>query len=383
VAARAEVLAKTESASIVNMLGTPNVSETALTSLRETMKRVFPKESIQVSMSGGSLVLYGTVSSADIAARAEALAKTESKDVVNTLSAKHVSDVVLLRVRFAEIERSAIQTIGFSLFGNGANTVGGVSPTANFRAADGIALDQSPISRAGTQPFATFSDAINILLLRQDLNIEALIKALEQKNLAQILAEPNLLTLSGKEANFLAGGEIPIPIAQGGSGSNTSITVLWKEFGIRLKFTADVLSGDMINLKVAPEVSTLDYTHAIKLPGADDPIPALVTRKAQTEVELLNGQSFAIAGLIDNRLSEFVSKIPGLGDIPILGRLFQNRSMNRANTELLVLVTPQLVKPLPADQPLPTPGFPLDFLDNKKFDGKTGKGPAAKDAKRP
>jgi len=384
VASRAEALAKTESAPIVNMLGMPGVSEVALKSLRETMKRVFPKEDIQVHLSGGSLILYGTVSAPEVAARAETLAKTESKDVVNTLKPPHVSDVVLLRVRFAEINRSAIQNLGISIFGSGANTVGGTTATSNLQAVDGISLEKNPISRAGTQPFAIFGDAINILLLRQDINVEALIKALEQRNLAQTLAEPNLLTLSGKEASFLAGGEIPIPVAQGGSGNNSSISVLWKEFGIRLKFTADVLLDNMINLKVAPEVSTLDYAHAIKLPGADDPIPALVTRKAQTEVELLNGQSFVIAGLLDKEVVDLTTKIPGLGDIPILGKLFRNRSTNRKDTELLVLVTLQLVKPLSADQPPPLPNFPLNFLDNKKFDGKAGgSAPAKKNAKQP
>jgi pilus assembly protein CpaC len=377
VSARVEALAKTESAPIVNMLKTPNASDMGLSSLRDTMKRVFPKENIQVDFSGGALVLYGTVSSPETAARAEALAKTESKDVVNTLRTPHISDMVMLRVRFAEIERSAIQNLGINLFGSGANITGGASATEkNFSGGAGLL-------GSGTTPGSTFSDVFNISLIRKDIDLEAFIKALEQRSLAQILAEPNLLALSGKEASFLAGGEIPIPIAQGGSGNTTSVTVLWKEFGVRLKFTADVLQDDMINVKIAPEVSALDYTHAIRLPGADDPIPALVTRKAQTEVELLNGQSFAIAGLIDNRLTELVNKIPGIGDIPILGNLFKTRSMNRTNTELVVLVTPQLMKPLSADQLPSTPSFPLEFLDNKKFDGKTGKVTAPKNAKKP
>jgi Flp pilus assembly secretin CpaC len=374
--AQAEALAKTESAAIVNMLRTPDVSDRSIVSLRETMVRVFPKENIQVDFSGNAVVLYGTASSPDIAARAEAIAKTESKEVVNAVRIRHISDVILLRVRFAEIERAAVQDLGISIFGTAGNTVGAFSATQKNLAGG------ASINKSGTSAAAAVADVINIALLRQDIDVGVLIKALEQRNLAQILAEPNLLTLSGKEASFHAGGEIPIPISQG-TGNAASITVEWKQFGVRLNFIAEVLPDNMINMKVEPEVSALDYTHAIKLPGADDPIPALVIRKAKTEVELMNGQSFAIAGLIDNRITELANKIPGLGDIPILGTLFRSKSTNRTNTELVVLVTPQLVKPFAADQPVPGPAFPRPFIDSKEFDGTSGASPAPNNAKQP
>jgi len=229
----------------------------------------------------------------------------------------------------------------------------------------------------------SLSDIGQLFLFQPDTDISAIIKALVDRNLAQILAEPNLLAVSGKEASFLAGGEIPIPIAQGGVGGTLTFTILWKEFGVRLRFVADVLNNQLIHMKVAPEVSSLDYTNGVSLPGSSKPIPAISTRRAETEIELLNGQSFAIAGLIDNRLMESAAKIPGLGDIPILGWLFKSKAYQRNNSELLVLVTPQLVKPLNPDQLPSTPNFPRPFLDLQKFDGKKGETPAGKDAKQP
>src|SRR4030095_694523 len=155
------------------------------------------------------------------------------------------------------------------------------------------------------------------------------------------LAEPNLVAESGKEASFLAGGEIPIPIAQG-TGGNVAISVQWKEFGIRLNFTPTVI-GDRINLKVRPEVSTLDFTNAIVLQGFR--VPALSTRRAETEIELTNRQTFAIAGLINNAMTQSLQKIPGIGDIPILGYLFKSKAAQKEHTELVVMITPEILPP--------------------------------------
>jgi pilus assembly protein CpaC len=226
-----------------------------------------------------------------------------------------------------------------------------------------------PGSIPGFSSTFTLADILNIFVFRPDLNLGLTIKALEQRNVLQILAEPNLLALNGREASFIAGGEFPFPVVQSSTGGN-AVTIVFKEFGVRLKFTPNILSDGTIRLKVAPEVSALDFTNALTISGFS--IPALSTRRAETEVELRDGQSFAIAGLIDNRLTENASKIPGLGDIPIIGKLFRSRSTNRANTELLVMVTPKLVKPLAPGQVPNMPNFQKPFLDKDKFDGKTG-----------
>ena len=183
---------------------------------------------------------------------------------------------------------------------------------------------------------------MNIFLFRPDLNLGAMIQDLEQKNIAQILAEPNLMARSGEPAKFLAGGEFPFPVVQGGTGNGTAVTIVFKPYGVKLEFTATVV-GDEIRLKIAPEVSTLDFTNAVTISGFE--VPALSTRRAETDVELKNGQSFGIAGLLDRRTTIQLSKVPGIGDIPILGELFKSKSVNKTNTDLLVMVTPTIVDP--------------------------------------
>jgi pilus assembly protein CpaC len=380
VSARAEAVAKTESASVINMLGMPSLSDASLETLRKTLQEIYPKEKLNLSLSGDLLVLYGSPSTPEIATRAESLLKAASKNVVNMLDTPRISDVVSLKVRIAEVQRSALQEFGAHLSllqKNSAASTPSSAGTGSFlqgRDIDGRQLLGSVFS---------LSDIGQLFLFQPDTDISAIIKALVSRNLAQILAEPNLLAVSGKEASFLAGGELPIPIAQGSSGGSLQFTILWKEFGVRLKFVADVLNDQLIHMKVAPEVSSLDFANGVSLPGSSKPIPAISTRKAETEIELLNGQSFAIAGLIDNRLIESSAKIPGLGDIPILGNLFRSKAYQRNNSELLVLVTPQLVKPLNPDQLPSTPNFPRPFLDLQKFDGKKGETPARKDTKQP
>jgi len=216
---------------------------------------------------------------------------------------------------------------------------------------------------------------LNIFVFRPDLNLGITIKALEQRNVLQILAEPSLLALNGREASFLAGGEFPYPVVQTGTGLN-AVTIIFKEFGVRLKFTPTIARDGTIRLHVAPEVSALDFSNALTISGFT--IPALSTRRSETEIELKDGQSFAIAGLLDNTLTEVASKIPVLGDLPILGHLFKSRSQNRNNTELLVMVTPKIVKPLPPGQVPPLPTFPKPFINSGKFDGKTGVSPPPK-----
>ena len=208
---------------------------------------------------------------------------------------------------------------------------------------------------------ATFqlSDALNIFLFRPDLNLGATIRALQSKRMLEILAEPNVLAIDGKEASFLAGGEFPFPIVQGGQNAG-AVTIQFREFGVKLTFLPNITPRGTVRLQVTPEVSSLDFANGLLFQGFN--IPAISTRRVQTEIELESGQSFAIAGLLDNRVTESLSKVPGLGDIPLLGKLFQSRSMSKNNSELLVVVTPELVRPIPAGQPAPEVNMPVPFM---------------------
>ena len=209
-----------------------------------------------------------------------------------------------------------------------------------------------------------------MFLFRSDLNLGAVIQALQQKNLLQILAEPNLIAVNGKEASFLAGGEFPYPVVQPGAGF-TAVTISFREFGVQLKFTPVIMPNGNIHLRVAPSVSQLDFTNALTISGFT--IPALSTRKADTEFELRDGQSFVIAGLLDNRLTDIYSKVPGLGDIPILGNFFRSKNEQKSKTELMVLCTVHRISASTQDQTLPKD--PRNFLNKNEFDGKapTGK----------
>jgi pilus assembly protein CpaC len=210
-------------------------------------------------------------------------------------------------------------------------------------------------------------DLLNVFLFNPDIHLAAFIKALQSKNVLQILAEPNLIAVNGKEASFLAGGEFPFPIVQPSQGI-TAITISFKEFGIRLKFTPLIMPNGNIHLRVGPEVSTLDFANSLSIQGTT--IPALSTRRAETEFELQDGQSFVIAGLMDNRVTNIVNKIPGLGDIPILGNFFKSKSYQKSNAELMVLCTARRISP--STQAPAGPKAPEPYLDKDKFDGKKG-----------
>ena len=339
-----------------------------ISSLRETIRTMFPGETLQVAQSGGSLVLTGNASSKTVSDRAAAVAATLSPAVVNMVqTAEAARQTVLLQVKFAEVDRAAIQQLGMNLFSTGAtNTLGAVS-TQQF----------GPLSpanaRAGGGVTVGISDLLNVFLFRPDLNLGVTIRALQQKNLLQVLAEPNVLATNGAEASFLAGGEFPFPVLQGGSVAN-AVTIQFKEFGVRLNFLPQIMPDGVIRLKVAPEVSSLDFANGLTVSGFT--VPALSSRKMSTQVDLRDGQSFAIAGLIDNRLTEIAMKVPVLGDVPILGNFFKSRALNKTNTELLVMVTPRLVEGTPPG-PAPTqPEFPKQFLDRQEFDGKSGAAPS-------
>jgi pilus assembly protein CpaC len=357
-----------------------------ITNLRRAMQDVFPDEKIVVTQSGSAVVLNGNVSSKPVADRAAALAQTQAKNVVNMLQTAETRDVISLQVRFAEVDRAAITQYGFNIFSTGAtNTIGSITTQQfgtfagnNGKVPSNVTRGRDPEtpslvsggigeSASNTPSVFGLTDLLNIFLFRPDINLGAAIKALQQRNILQILAEPNLLAMNGAESSFLAGGEFPFPVLQGGTTFN-AVTIAFKEFGVRLKFRPIIQSDGTIRLKVAPEVSSLDFSNALTVSGFV--IPALSTRRAETEVELRDGQSFAIAGLMDNRLTETASKIPGLGNIPILGKFFTSAAKNRNNSELLVVVTPKLVRALEPGQVPPGPEFPKSFLDRPKFDGK-------------
>jgi pilus assembly protein CpaC len=371
-----------------------NVSvELDINTLRESLRQILPGETITAVQSGGSLVLTGNASSKAVADQAAALAATLSPAVVNLLTATEGRQVILLQVKFAEIDRTALQQFGVSIFSTGATNTLGIIGTHQFDAASanvgavpaaasgggsvsGNTVAAGGIGRtnANTPGAFGFTDVLNLFLFRPDLNLGTTIRALQQQNVLQILAEPNVLAVNGTESSFLAGGEFPIPVIQSGGGN--SVTVQFKEFGIRLAFTPRVMPNGVIRLKVSPEVSALDFANGVTISGFT--IPALTSRKATTEVDLRDGQSFAIAGLMDNRTSDIASRIPVLSSIPILGHLFRSRATQKQNSELLVMVTPRMVEALSPGQTPVMPEFPTPFMDTKQFDGKTGESPTSK-----
>jgi len=343
-----------------------------VTAAAEEERRVFPDEQINVSPSRSAIVLSGHVSTEDVSKRAGMIAEAYSKNVVNVLTFGPVgAQEVLLEVKFAEVDRSVITQLGINIFMPGLGNTIAASQTGQFGS---VSIARPPVSTntangvtttTTTAPTTTISDFLNLFVARTDINIGAVIKALQQKNLLQILAEPNLIAVNGKEASFLAGGEFPFPIVQPGQGF-TAVTISFKQFGVELKFTPVIMPNGNIHLKVAPSVSALDFANALTISGFT--VPALSTRKAETEFELQDGQSFVIAGLIDNRVTDLYNKIPGLGDIPILGNFFKSKSAQRTNSELMVLCTAHRISPSMQAPPLPV--NPKPFMEKDKFDGK-------------
>ncbi len=323
----------------------------------ETLRKRIREEvgdSVEVEQDEKNIVLRGLVHTQMQGDRALALAGMLGKPVnLLMMTAPPPPPQILLKVRFADVDRTASLTLGANIFSTGAtNTIGAVS-TQQF---------SPPVFGTvnATTSEVNLSNALNLFLFRRDLNLGATIEALAAKNLVQILAEPNVLAVAGKEASFLAGGEFPYPVVQSSANGVSNVTIQFREFGIRLNFTPTMTPEGKIRLQVTPEVSSLDYANGLTYQGFN--IPGLSVRRVKTEVEVENGQSFAIAGLLDNRVTENLSKIPGLGDIPLFGKLFQSKSTNRTNSELMVVVTPELVQPTPAGTAPPTVEMPKPFL---------------------
>lgn len=330
----------------------------SLDGIRRELRNELPGQTLKVSHENGAIFLRGTVKDLESSKRAVKIASTgiTSKEgkVVNLLDVNVPASEpqILLKVHFISVDRSKEDQLGMNIFSTGfGNTIGTVS-TGQF--------DSPTVTYSGTSSVAV-SKPLSISAFYPGLNLGATIQALQTKVGGQVLAEPNLLAANGKQASFLAGGEYPYPMVQGGSGgAGASISIMFKEYGVRLNFIPTITPRGTIRLQVAPEVSALDFTDAVTISGFVE--PAITTRKVNTEVELADGQSFVIGGLLDNTESETFKKIPFLGDVPVLGKLFQSTDKKRANTELIVIVTPEIVAPIPAGEPLPTLKFPVKFL---------------------
>ena len=326
---------------------------TKIEAVRRELREELKDEAVTLNLEDGNVFVRGAVKDLSSAERAIAIASTLGKPVnLLRVNVPGAEAQILLKVRFADVDRAAVSELGVNLFSTGAlNTVGSVS-TQQFSPAQ--------VTAQGNETKFSLSDALNIFLFRPDLDLGATIRAFQNKRLLQMLAEPNVLAINGKPASFLAGGEFPFPTLQGGGAGLGAVTIQFREFGVRINFLPVVTPRGTIRLQVTPEVSSLDYSNGLVFQGFN--IPALATRRVQTEIELETGQSFVIGGLLDNRLTETISKVPGLGDIPLLGKLFQSKAFNRNDSELLVLVTPELVRPIPAGSPVPEVQMPREFL---------------------
>lgn len=338
------------------------VVDPGVTALQQNFQALFPTEDINVAVTDEAVILSGAVSSNEVMLRSAELARAAMPKhaVINMLQlpSGSPSKQVMLQVRFAEVNRNALQQTGLSLFSTRAEVTGRTT-TQQFASPD--------FNKQGDIDLLQFSDYLNIFLFNQKQGIGGVLKALQSRGFLQSLAEPNLIAYNGEEASFLAGGEIPIPIVTGLGQTS----VLFKEFGIRLTFRPQI-AGDVIRLKLKPEVSTLDFTNGIVLQGFR--IPALNTRRAETDVELRDGQSFAIAGLLNNLTQTDRQAIPILGRLPIIGTLFKSRAMRADQTELMVLVTPRLVRALDPDEVPAMPVRPGAFLSPSDDENKTQPG---------
>jgi pilus assembly protein CpaC len=339
-----------------------------ITAATEEMHRLFPDEQINVTPSRSAIVLSGHVTTEDVSKHAGALAAAYSKNVVNVLTFGPVgAEEILLQVKFAEVDRTALTQLGVNLLSTGSGNTVGTTTTGQFGGSRlGTITDTTGANDNPFSSTATISDALNLFFFNPQVHLGAVIKALQTKSLLQILAEPNLVAVNGKEASFLAGGEFPFPVVQPGAGGISTVTVQFREFGVRLKFTPIIQPNGSIHLHVIPEVSTLDFANAVTVSGTT--IPAISTRKADTEFELQDGQSFVIAGLMDNRVIDIGNKVPWLGDVPILGNFFKSKSAQKSNSELMVLCTVRRIAP--SVQTPTAPKAPEPILNKDKFDGK-------------
>ncbi|HEY8382207.1 MAG TPA: type II and III secretion system protein family protein [Microvirga sp.] len=307
--------------------------------LAADMDRMQPGAGARVSSANGRTVLSGPIHDGAAAARAVELARHYGPDVVNDLVVRSPQQV-MLEVRFVEASRNAGKELGINWRAVGKNYGNPTRAAYNVAAASGLGVLPS-----GNTPFGTLIGRV----LSSGVEADVIVQALEERGLARRLAEPNLITMSGEKASFLAGGEFPIPVA----GDRERVTIEYKKFGVSLVFTPTVLSNGVINLRIEPEVSQLDYTNTVRT--ASVAVPAIIVRRASTVVELRDGQSFAVAGLLQSVNQETQEQLPWLADVPVIGSLFRSAAFERKETDLAIIVTPRLVKPARPGQRLKTP----------------------------
>ncbi len=350
--------------------------------IKRRLFELMPSEQIEVRGSADSVVLSGTVAGANHAANAQAVAESFAPGKITNLIQVKGSQQVMLAVRFAEMKRTIVKELGIN-----------TSLITNGNDGEFSFLTGRELSGAGVGNL--FGSAGITDLVIGDTTIAATLDALEQKGLVKTLAEPNLIALTGETASFLAGGEFPIPVSQGSQSRDTAesddaftgsgVSIEYKQFGVSLAFTPTVIGGDLINLIVAPEVSALDPTTSVIVDNLE--VPGLITRRAKTTVELRDGQSFAIAGLLQNDFSDNITGFPFLGDLPIIGALFRSTEYQKGETELVIVVTPHLVNPaagpehlaLPTDNFVPPDEFSL-FMMGRTEGWTSGKPQAKPDA---
>lgn len=353
-------------------------SDLDVTDLRRSIREALPGQDIHVSSQEGRVYLSGTVMGDPAYQEAIKLASFYSKDVVSSLAVNYVHpQQVRLQVRIAEVDRTKLNQFGFNFFSGGRNTSS--TGTQQFNSLSTTQTSSTTGSNGAIQTSLQVSNPLNFLIYNSKLNIGATMADLEAKNILQILAEPSITTISGHEGDFLSGGEFPYPVIQGGAGNFASVTIMFRPYGVKLQFTPTVNPDGTILLKVAPEVSALDYTNTVTISGYT--IPAISTRRAETEVELRSGQSFSISGLLDHRTTVLLDHTPGIANVPILGELFKSKNNTHSVDELVVIVTATVVDPLhEATHPV-TPKNSLPNLNADQFDYSLS--PAAKKAAKP
>ena len=327
-------------------------------SLVQAVDSALPGATISITARGERVYLSGTVGSDVEMEQAVKIATAYTRDVVNAIRIQAVHGrQIELKLRIVEVDRTRMEQYGVNFFALGSSTLSNTS-TQQFVT--------TVIPATSSQSTPTVSDPLNLLLYSSKLSAGVTVKDLEQKQILQVLAEPTLTTMSGMPARFLSGGEFPLPIVQGGAGNSTAITIVFKPYGVKVDFTPTANPDGTIRLKVAPEVSALDYSNAVTISGFT--IPALSTRRAETEVELVDGQSFVITGLLDHRTTDSLSRMPGIASVPVLGQLFKSKGITRSTVELVVLVTARVVNPLAHDQPVAEPKMVIPNLDPHRFD---------------
>jgi pilus assembly protein CpaC len=329
------------------------------TALQMSLDEAFPGVKVQAGISQGRLSISGVVPDSAEADAVLKLASLYSNDIINSLRVVPVhGKQVQLKLRIIEVDRTKLEQFGVNIF-HGGSLPGSVS-TGQY--------SSGTTTSGGVGSVLSVGDPLNLFLYSASQNIGATVKALEQKQILQVLAEPTLTTLSGHTARFLSGGEFPFPVVQGGVGTAAAVTIMFRPYGVKVDFTPTVTPDGSILLTVNPEVSTLDFSNAVTISGFT--VPALSTRRAETEVELRNGQSFIVSGLLDHRTTDNLSKIPGIASIPVLGELFRSKSLQHSVVELVVIVTATLVDPLSSRGPVVEPKMAVPNMEPSAFDAQ-------------